>query len=718
MVTDAEQPSAAPEDSADVWPGRPYPLGATCQPEGTNFALWSREAQAVELCLIDEASDGTLTERRMALPERASDVWFGFVPGVRPGQQYGYRVHGPWAPERGDRFNPDKLLIDPYAKALHGEFVPDDAVLGSTPEDDLRRDDRDSAPYVPRSVVVDATYDWGGDVRPGTALTDSVIYEMHVKGFTRLHPGVPEHLRGTYAGLAHPAAIEHLTGLGITAVELLPVQAFLDEIPLLRRGLVNYWGYNSIGFFAPEARYCSGDTRGGQVDEFRDMVKALHAAGIEVILDVVYNHTAEGNSEGPTVSFRGIDNASYYRLHSGVHYTDVTGCGNTLDASAPQVVQLVLDSLRYWVEEMHVDGFRFDLATALARSRYGEFDPTSAFLTAARQDPVLSQVKLIAEPWDVGLGGYQVGRFPPPFAEWNDRFRQGVRDFWRGAGASVRELSTRLAGSSDLYGRRGPAASLNYVTSHDGFTLRDLVSYEHKHNEANGEGNRDGSDDNSSSNCGVEGDTDDAVVLACRGRRARNLLTTLLLSTGVPMLVAGDEMGRTQHGNNNAYCQDNDLSWLHWDLSQEQQSMLAFTRELLRLRNTHPVLRRRSHWQGTRSRPDGPKDVTWYGPEGREATSALWHDSAMQTLGMLVSGDGLRERGAHGEPIRDRSFLFIAHSGGEPAKFSLPDEQWVHSYAILLDTATCDTSTSPALQGGDLLELVPGSAILLEVELR
>ena len=544
------------------WPGRWQPLGATYDGEGTNFALWSSGAEGVDLCLF--ADDGT--EERIRLEDSTFHTWHGYIPGVGPGQRYGFRVYGPWDPKCGARWNPYKLLVDPYARAIDGAYTPHPAIFGHVDGDDLRRNEQDSAPYVPKSVVAHDDFDWAEVERPRVSWANTVIYEMHVRGFTMRHPGVPDHLRGTYAGLAHPAAIEHLTNLGVTAIELLPTHHFVDEPHLVRRGLRNYWGYNSLGYFAPHAAYGSAGTRGEQVTEFKQMVRALHAAGIEVILDVVYNHTAEGDHLGPTLSFRGIDNTAYYRLRDGGrHYADYTGTGNTLNVQQPQVLRLITDSLRYWVTAMHVDGFRFDLAAALARSMH-DVDKLSAFLTVIQQDPVLSRVKLIAEPWDVGEGGYQVGEFPPLWTEWNDRYRDAVRDFWRMRAPGLRELASRLAGSSDLYeddGRR-PYASINFVTAHDGFTLRDLVSYERKHNEANGEENRDGNNDNRSWNCGGEGETTDPAVVSLRVRQAKNMLLTLLTSTGVPMLVAGDEMGRTQRGNNNAYCQDNDISWLDW----------------------------------------------------------------------------------------------------------------------------------------------------------
>ncbi|MFN2536771.1 MAG: glycogen debranching protein GlgX, partial [Mycobacteriales bacterium] len=575
-----------------AWPGRPFPLGATWDGEGTNFSLFSMAAEGVDVCLFDDRGH----ESRVPLEESTYHVWHGFLPQVGPGQRYGYRVHGPFEPAHGHRFNPHKLLVDPYARAIEGDFRLDPAVFGSARGRDDQLTVKDSAPYVPKSVVVHDSFPWGDDHRPNHAWSDTVIYEMHVRGFTQRHPGIPPQLRGTYAGLAHPAAVEHLQHLGVTAVELLPVHHFVSEPQLLRRGLSNYWGYNSLGYFAPHAAYSSSGTRGEQVREFKAMVKALHQAGIEIIIDVVYNHTAEGNHLGPTLSFRGIDNIGYYRLRDSDrrYYADYTGCGNTLDARNPHVLQLLMDSLRYWVTEMHVDGFRFDLASALARSMH-DVDKLSAFFDVIQQDPVVSQVKLIAEPWDVGEGGYQVGEFPPLWTEWNGKYRDTVRDVWRGDDRGVRELAYRLSGSSDLYqddGRR-PYASINFVTAHDGFTLRDLTTYEVKRNEANGEDNRDGTDDNRGWNCGVEGETDDPEVNALRLRQAKNLLTTLLLSTGVPMLTMGDELRRTQRGNNNAYCQDNEINWIDWsELNDGGRELLEFTKHLIQIRMRHPILQR------------------------------------------------------------------------------------------------------------------------------
>ncbi|WP_374214463.1 glycogen debranching protein GlgX [Streptomyces sp. Je 1-79] len=710
-----------------VWPGAPTPLGARCRtgPDGvagTNFALWAGGAEAVELCLFD--ADGM--ERRLPLTELTHEIWHGFVPGVGAGQRYGFRVHGRWDPWTGARWNPAKLLLDPYARAVDGDFALPPEVYGHVrdwPQQhvaDTVRDDRDSAPHVPKGVVVLDDDDWSDDRRPKTPWPDSVIYELHVKGFTQLHPGIPEELRGTYAGLAHPAAVEHLVRLGVTAVELLPVHQFAHEDHLLRRGLRNYWGYNSIGYFAPHAGYSSSGTTGQQVGEFKRMVRALHAAGIEVILDVVYNHTAEAGELGPTLSLKGIDNRGYYRLQSDARrYADYTGCGNTLHVVQPQVLRLITDSLRYWVTEMGVDGFRFDLAAALARSMH-DVDMLSPFLAVIAQDPVLRRVKLIAEPWDVGNGGYQVGAFPPLWTEWNDRYRDAVRDFWRGALPDVRDLGYRLSGSSDLYawGGRRPYASVNFVTAHDGFTLRDLVTYERKHNEDNGEGNRDGTNDNRAWNCGAEGESEDPEVGALRLRQLRNLLTTLLLSTGVPMLVAGDEMGRTQGGNNNAYCQDNEISWLDWSLPEDpgRAELLALTRRLLALRHRHPVLRRRAFFSGRPQGADGLRDLAWFTADGREMTEGDWYAPAA-TLGLYLSGRDIPGRDERGEQVTDDSFLAILHAGPRPLEYRLPGPPWAESYELVLDTALEDQSRAPGTvhPGGSTVTVGARSVWLLRV---
>ncbi|MCU1593319.1 MAG: glycogen debranching enzyme GlgX [Frankiales bacterium] len=675
------------------WPGRPFPLGAHWDGEGTNFALFSQGAEAVDLCLFDEKG----AETRIPLEESTYHVWHGFLPQVGPGQRYGFRVDGPFSPAEGLRFNPCKLLVDPYARAIEGEFRLDGAVFGSTfgkdPDTEAateHQQHQDSAPFVPKSVVVHDAFPWGEDHhRPHHAWSDTVIYELHVRGFTMRHPDIPENLRGTYAGLAHPAAINHLKRLGITAVELMPVHHFVSEPNLLRRGLTNYWGYNTLGYFAPHAAFSASGSRGEQVREFKSMVRALHAADIEVLLDVVYNHTAEGDQEGPTISFRGIDNAHYYRLEEDPReYRDYTGCGNTLDARNPHVLQLLMDSLRYWVTEMQVDGFRFDLASALARSMH-DVDKLSAFFDVIQQDPVVSQVKLIAEPWDVGEGGYQVGEFPPLWTEWNGKYRDTVRDVWRGQAQGVRELAYRLSGSSDLYqddGRR-PYASINFVTAHDGFTLRDLTTYEHKLNTANGEDNRDGESHNRSWNCGVEGETSDPVVQALRVRQVKNLLTTLLLSTGVPMLTMGDEVFRTQGGNNNAYCQDNEVSWVDWDVPPAGQEVYDLVARVLKLRKDHPVFRQKAFFSGRSLGDDGVSDIAWFGPDGAELTDTEWFDPGQQTLAMYVDGRGIRSRGPRGEAVEDDSFLMVLHPGADDLALTLPGAPWAAGYQLVLDTA-------------------------------
>ncbi|MGW5271471.1 glycogen debranching protein GlgX [Streptomyces sp. NPDC004044] len=719
-------PSGGQQQPA-VWPGAPMPLGARFRvgPDGvagTNFALWAGGAEAVVLCLFDEEGN----ETRLPLTELTHEVWHGFVPGVRPGQRYGYRVHGRWDPWTGARWNAAKLLLDPYARAVDGSFTLPAEVYGHVrdwPQQqvaDTVRDERDSAPFVPKGVVVHDDDDWAEDRRPKTPWADSVIYELHVRGFTKLHPGIPEELRGTYAGLAHPAAIGHLQRLGVTAVELLPVHQFAHEDHLLRRGLHNYWGYNSIGYFAPHADYSASGTGGQQVGEFKRMVRALHDAGIEVILDVVYNHTAEASELGPMLSLRGIDNRGYYRLQSDARrYADYTGCGNTLHVVQPHVLRLITDSLRYWVTEMGVDGFRFDLAAALARSMH-DVDMLSPFLAVIAQDPVLRRVKLIAEPWDVGNGGYQVGAFPPLWTEWNDRYRDAVRDFWRGALPDVRDLGYRLTGSSDLYawGGRRPYASVNFITAHDGFTLRDLVSYEQKHNESNGEGNRDGTSDNRAWNCGAEGGTDDPGINALRRRQLRNLLTTLLLSTGVPMLVAGDEMGRTQGGNNNAYCQDNEVSWLDWSLLDQPQwrELTELTARLLTLRHTHPVLRRRAFFSGRAQAADGLRDLAWFTRQGKEMTETDWYAPAA-TIGLYLSGRDIPGRDARGEQVTDDSFLAILHAADRPISFRLPGPPWAQAYELVLDTSQEDQSTAPATvhRGNEVLTVPARAVVLLRV---
>ncbi|MFJ4329212.1 glycogen debranching protein GlgX [Streptomyces tricolor] len=671
-----------------VWSGHPYPLGASFDGQGTNFALFSEVAERVELILVDDA--GTSTP--VPLHEVDGFVWHAYLPGVGPGQRYGYRVHGPWQPALGHRCNPAKLLLDPYARAVDGQIDNHPSLYERAPDGPAPAD---SAGHSMLGVVTDPFFDWGDDRPPRTPYADSVIYEAHVRGLTRTHPDVPERLRGSYAGLAHPAVLEHLTSLGVTAVELMPVHQFVHDGVLQDRGLSNYWGYNTIGFFAPHNAYAAFGTRGQQVNEFKAMVKALHAAGLEVILDVVYNHTAEGNELGPTLSFRGIDNASYYRLVDGdwAHYYDTTGTGNSLLMRHPYVLQLIMDSLRYWVTEMHVDGFRFDLAATLAR-QFHEVDRLSAFFDLIQQDPVISRVKLIAEPWDVGEGGYQVGNFPPLWSEWNGKYRDAVRDFWRAEPGSLGEFASRLTGSSDLYqhSRRRPRASVNFVTAHDGFTLRDLVSYNDKHNEANGEDNRDGESHNRSWNCGLEGDTDDPAVLELRARQQRNLLATLLLSQGIPMLCHGDELGRTQRGNNNAYCQDNEISWVDWDLTDEQRSLADFTRHLIALRAAHPVLRRRRFFRGetpTHAKQPLP-DLMWLRPDAREMTKRDWQRGDAHSVGAFLNGDAIAERDPYGRRMTDDSFLLLVNGYWEPVDFRLPDASFGDRWTALVDTADPD----------------------------
>jgi isoamylase len=667
--------------SRTVWPGAPFPLGPSWDGSGTNFSLFSENAQRVELCLFDDQD----REERIDVRQQTAHNWHVYLPGVGPGQRYGYRVDGPWEPEQGHRFNPAKLLIDPYAKSIDGPIGFGKArLLAYVPGQEDVRDDEDSAPAIPRSVVIDDAFDWEGDVRLDRPWPETVIYELHVKGFTKRLPGVREDLRGTYAGLASDAAIAYLSDLGITAVELLPVHHIADEDFLVARGLSNYWGYSTIGFFAPHSGYAATGSRGEQVREFKGMVKALHRAGIEVILDVVYNHTAEGSHLGPTLSFKGVDNAAYYRLmpDDRRHYMDFTGTGNSLNPVNPSVLRLVMDSLRYFVMECHVDGFRFDLASALARELY-DVDQLSAFFDIIHQDPVLSQVKLIAEPWDVGPGGYQVGNFPILWSEWNGMYRDTMRDFWRGHTA-VAEFARRFTGSSDLYQSDGrhPSASINFVTCHDGFTLRDLVSYDRKHNEANLEDNRDGSDDNRSWNCGVEGETDDPDVNELRDRQTRNILATLLLSQGTPMLLAGDELRRTQRGNNNAYCQDNELSWLDWDVDERGQALLEFTKRLLRLRGEHPVFRRSAFLTGEARQGSGAPDVWWFRPDGRRMTQTDWSRGDAFTLGAFLNGSEIPTLTFDGEPVADDSFIVLFNAWRDPVTFVLPPtrfgRRWAH----------------------------------------
>ena len=689
------------------WPGTPYPLGATYDGTGTNFALFSEVAERVELCLFDEAG----VETRVRLPERDAFVWHGYLSNVGPGQCYGYRVHGPYEPEQGHRCNPSKLLLDPYAKAVDGDIDWDQACFSYTWGTEDSYDEQDSAPHMSKSVVISPYFDWDNDRHPRTPYNESVIYETHVKGLTQTHPGIPEDVRGTYAGLGHPVMIEHFKRLGVTAVELMPVHQFVHDSHLVERGQHNYWGYNTIGFLAPHNDYSSAGQRGQQVQEFKAMVKALHEAGLEVILDVVYNHTAEGNHMGPTLSFRGIDNNAYYRLvdDDPKHYYDTTGTGNTLLMKHPHVLQLIMDSLRYWVTEMHVDGFRFDLASSLAR-QFHEVDRLSAFFDLVQQDPAVSQVKLIAEPWDVGEGGYNVGGFPPLWTEWNGKYRDTVRDFWRGDEATLAEFASRLTGSADLYeqdGRR-PYASINFVTAHDGFTMQDLVSYNDKHNDANGEGGNDGESHNSSWNCGVEGETDDLDVVALREQQKRNFLTTLFLSQGVPMLLHGDELGRTQGGNNNVYAQDNPLAWIDWERAKDFEFLTEFVAKLSRMRHDHPVFRRRRHFKGRVSKGSALEDIGWFTPTGDWMTDEDWDSGFARSVAVFLNGEAIREPDSRGEPVTDDSFFLLFNGHYESISFCLPDLGAGERWAVEIDTH------APLLDTADLRSVKTGEAIDVE----
>ncbi len=696
-----------------IWPGHPNPLGATWDGEGVNFAVFSHGADAVQLCLFD-ANGG---ERRIDMHERDARIFHCYLPDVRPGQQYGYRAHGPWDPERGKRFNPNKLLIDPYAKAISGGVEWSDALFGylvGHDATDLVMSETDSAAFLPKSVVVDAAFTWGDDRAPHTPWTRTLIYECHVKGMTARHPDVPQAQRGTYLGLASDPILDHLLALGVTAVQLLPVHHFVSEHRLSQLGLSNYWGYNSIGFFAPDPRYAS-NSLGGQVDEFKTMVKAFHRVGIEVLLDVVYNHTAEGNHLGPTLCFRGIDNRAYYRLSAGEerYCQDFTGCGNTLNVPHPRVLQLVLDSLRYWVSEMHVDGFRFDLAPALARDPE-EFSSFSRFFATIQQDPILGRSKLIAEPWDVGSGGYQLGAFPPGWAEWNGRYRDAIRRFWRGDEAQVPVLASRLSGSSDIFqgSDRGPYASVNFITCHDGFSLRDLVTYEEKHNEANGEENRDGHDDNASRNWGVEGPSDAPQVLRHRERLLKNFFATLAFSQGVPMISHGDEIGRTQHGNNNAYCQDNETTWLDWDLDAKAQELLSFARRVFQLRSNNPVFRRRKFFAGDPAADTGVKDVQWLRPDGRELGDDDWQNPQLRVLGMLIHGQSSDELDERGRPNRGNTLLLWFNAGARARQAKLPAMPSSGTWHEIVNTA----QQSHDVPRGREISVAPHSLVLLSYD--
>ncbi|XXF79585.1 glycogen debranching protein GlgX [Myxococcaceae bacterium GXIMD 01537] len=703
---------------AEVLPGRPFPLGATYDGGGVNFAVFSECAKRVEVCLFDPG-DPTRETRRFPLLETTAQVFHGYVPGLAPGALYGLRVHGPYEPKKGLRFNPNKLLVDPYARALAGRVDPAAPFYGYRAGDkdvDLAPDTQDSGPGVPRGVVLEDTFDWEGDAPPAVPVNKSFIYELHVKGFTKLHPRVPEAERGTYAGLAHPAVVEHLRKLGVTAVELLPIHAFMDEPFLHQKGLVNYWGYNTLNYFAPDARYSASGDRGGQVVEFKRMVKALHRAGIEVLLDVVYNHTCEGSHLGPTLSFKGLDNAAYYRLleKDPRYYLDFTGVGNSWNATHPYALKLVMDSLRYWVEEMHVDGFRFDLATTLGRDRYG-YDTRAAFFQMVHQDPVLSRVKLIAEPWDVGDFGYQVGNFPVLWSEWNGKYRDTIRRYWKGDDRQAAEIGYRLTGSSDLFALSGrkPTASVNFVTAHDGFTLHDLVTYNDKHNEANGEENRDGANDNHSWNCGVEGETDDAAIVALREQQKRNFLATLFLSQGVPMMVAGDEMGRTQAGNNNAYCQDNPLSWVHWELTDTQRALLEFTGRMSKLRREQPVLTKRRFFRGAHIWDSELKDLAWFRPDGREMTREDWEKPYVRSLAFLLGGDAITTPDDAGNRIVGDTLLVLLNAHHEPVEFLLPATEWGADWELLVDTTAAGESQHTHTQAGGRVQVQGRSLCVL-----
>lgn len=670
------------------YPGEPFPLGATCKGDGVNFALYAFNASKVEICLFKTVKD-EVEYARIPMLERTHEIWHTFIPDLQPGQLYGYRVYGPYEPENGHRFNPNKLLIDPYAKAIAGPIEWHDSLFGyevGNEQEDLSFSETDSAAYLPKSVVVNQDFDWEGDKPLRTQYTKTVIYEAHVKGFTKLNPEIPEEMRGCYAGIGHPATIKYLKDLGVTAIELMPVHHFISDRHLVENGLTNYWGYNTIGFFAPEVKYSCKGVLGEQVTEFKEMVKELHKAGIEVILDVVYNHTAEGNQMGPTISFKGVDNESYYRLTEDKrYYMDYTGTGNTLNANLPSVLRLIMDSLRYWITEMHVDGFRFDLAATLARELH-EVNRLSAFFDIIHQDPIISQVKLIAEPWDIGEGGYQVGQFPAGWGEWNGKYRDCVRDYWRGAESTLAEFAQRFTGSADLYRDeyRRPTASVNFITAHDGFTLNDLVSYNEKHNDANGEDNNDGESNNRSWNCGAEGPTDDESINQLRERQKRNFLTTLFLSQGVPMLVAGDELSRTQQGNNNAYCQDNEISWIDW--SKADKDLLGFTQKLIKLRREHPAFCRRRWFRGQPVKEGEVEDIAWFLPEGEQMSDENWNHDFAKSLGVFINGKALRSRYRDGAPMIDDNFYVIFNAHHEPLEYKLPVTEYAKDWQVVLDT--------------------------------
>ncbi|SFE00402.1 glycogen debranching protein GlgX [Thermophagus xiamenensis] len=699
----------------EVWPGRPYPLGAVYDGKGVNFALFSDNAYGIDLCLFDDQNK----ETRIKVNERTHNQWHVYLPGIKPGQKYGYRVHGPYEPQKGIRFNPNKLLIDPYAKALDGMVQWDDALFGYLPgmdDDEAAYNESNSAPFVPKCLVVDDYFDWENDQRLNIPLHETIIYETHVKGFTKLASHIPENIRGTFAGMAHSESIEYLKKIGVNAVELMPIHQSVTEYHLFKLGLTNYWGYNTIGFFAPDVRFSSSGAEGGQVNEFKQMVKDLHNAGIEVILDVVYNHTAEGNNQGPTLSFRGIDNKSYYRLSGDDprFYVDYTGTGNTLNTVHPTVLRLIMDSLRYWVTEMHVDGFRFDLAPVLARE-FNDVDKWGSFFDVLHQDPVLSQVKLIAEPWDLGENGYQVGNFPAGWMEWNAKYRDCIRRFWRGDNEVLPELANRLTGSSDLYfdNWRTPTASINFITAHDGFTLADLVAYNEKHNEKNGEENKDGESHNLSWNHGAEGPTDDPAIQKLRRQQIMNFISTLFLSQGVPMLVAGDELGKTQQGNNNAYCQDNEISWINWD--NADLPLIDFTSKLIHFRKNHPVFCRRKWFKYQPIRGKDVTDIEWFTPDGIEMSEQHWNEAFAKTLGVFLSGLGVRAVSDKGVPLVDDSFFIIIHSRAEPVSFILPNEKWGKQWIKILDTSQQsfnEEGLEAPMKSGQKIEIQERSFIL------
>jgi glycogen operon protein len=699
-----------------VYPGSPFPLGATWDGEGVNFAIFSENATAIDLCLFDSK---TGKEKRIRIRERDNHIWHIYVPKLKPGQLYAYRAYGPYEPQNGHRFNPNKLLIDPYAKALSGRVEWNNAIFGyeiGSADEDLSYSESDSASYIPKSVVVDTSFNWKGDKAPKIPYHQSIIYEAHVKGLTQLHPDIPQEIRGTYSAIAHPVIIQYLKNLGITAIELMPVHHFVNDGFLRAKNLTNYWGYNTIGFFAPDIKYSNSGNLGGQVNEFKTMVKELHKAGIEVILDVVYNHTAEGNHLGPTLSFRGIDNASYYRLTEDKRFFyDYTGTGNTLNAMLPSVLRLIMDSLRYWILEMHVDGFRFDLASTLARELH-EVDRLGSFFDIIHQDPVISQVKLIAEPWDIGEGGYQVGNFPPGWAEWNGKYRDCMRDYWRGADSMLSEFALRFTGSPDLYkeGYRKPTASINFITAHDGFTLQDLVSYNEKHNEANGENNQDGESHNRSWNCGAEGPTDDTNIIALRNQQKRNFLTTLFLSQGVPMLVSGDELGKSQSGNNNAYCQDNEISWINWQA--EDKDLLSFTQKLIHFQHAHPVFCRRRWFKGRPIQGSGVEDIAWFLPDGNSMNEENWNHDFAKSLGIFLNGKAIPSDGPKGEPITDNNFYIVFNAYEEELPYVLPSEEFGSAWIKVIDTHEnfFEEKGGQSFAPGDIIKVQGRSVVVLK----